>query len=148
MIVCTEVVSTVLYALCLTAIAILLYAVLSTSLQKTLFFRSRTATIAVALCVTALCISGMHGLLFSPSRTAETSGDVPGQILQKTDGVWLKILLLPYTTLAITILLLVPVVVACQCRGELRREGLSGAIRKIFGRRAGQNPEPERRSTK
>jgi cobalamin synthase len=137
-----------LYGLCVTAVAVLLYVIISTSLQKTLFFRSRTATIAVALCITALCISGMNGLLSGPSRTAETGGDIPGQILQKTDGVWLKILLLPYTTLAIAILLLVPVVVACQCRGEMRREGLSGAIRRIFARRVGQNPEQEKRSTK
>ena len=84
-----------MWLLCVLPIFVILYVVISGSLQKSALF-GKDATIAVAFCVTFLCVLGLYETLALRGNTNQTGVG--------RGGTGCEDLLVPYTALALAIL--------------------------------------------
>jgi len=112
-----------MWLLCMLPIFVILYVVISHSLQRSALF-GKNATIAVAFCATFLCVLGLYETLAPRGNTDQT--DVGG------GGTGFDFLLIPYAALALAILAMF----------------LLLFIRKLLGHDDGRKPHPDTFSRK
>ena len=112
-----------LFVLCAVPIFVILYVVISDSLQRSALF-GKNATVAVAFCATFLCMLGLYETLASRGNTNQT--DVGGGV------TGFDFLLIPYAALALAILTMF----------------LLLFIRKVLGHDDGRKPHPDTFSRK
>lgn len=84
--------------LCTGAIFIILFAIIHQTLKQ-IFFFGKKACVVVAICVSLLCITGLHQHFFATTDSSATTGQ--GDTLTNE----FNFLLLPYTALTLAILL-------------------------------------------
>jgi len=115
--------------LCLVAIFVLLFATILTALRQMSFFECKT-TVIVALCVSILCIMGLHQTFLGTGRTGEVAEkmvvETSTQTSEKEDNFGLRVLLLPYSVLAIAMLLAVLLLAIKTFISETPRKHPSG----------------------
>ena len=112
-----------MWLLCMLPIFVILYVVISHSLQRSALF-GKNATIAVAFCATFLCVLGLYETLAPRGNTDQT--DVGG------GGTGFDFLLIPCAALALAILTMF----------------LLLFIRKVLGHYDGRKPHPDTFSRK
>ena len=89
----------------LMTIGVLIFISILRSLRESSFFASKT-TVVIAVCITILCIVGMHEFLIAPWSQPEHKGVSPGHSGDENKEPVIALYLLPYAALAVTILLL------------------------------------------
>lgn len=90
-----------MFLLCVGAIWAIIFLTVWKVLKQMSLFKGRTAAAILALCVSLLCTVGLHQCFFVTDGTYEAAGN------SEKIGVNLNFILLPYTVLALAILLLV-----------------------------------------
>lgn len=96
----TSILSEPILFLGVVSIFVILFLIILNVLQQMSFFKGKTATI-VALCISLLCILGLHQYFFVTTEIGEISEN------SENSGTELNIILLPYAALALAILLLI-----------------------------------------
>ena len=111
-------------AIILVAVAVLLFTIILQSLRECSFFGGTTAVI-VAVCVTILCIIGLHEFFIIPVGSPGYRPASPNMDIGRSAGSGGKLLLLPYASLSVAILLLLLLLLArriVQCGKERRSD--------------------------